>query len=457
MTAPAFRLLRNQRLKRVLSLNLKALRLIIDPVSALYIGAFLVLMIAFSREQLFAKIDLSRFSGLDPLIVACFLLFAGLGFNLSMVVSSPRYALTYSDFLLHFQPLNLDRYLRYVILRAQTVRALIACVVLGLAWLLQTYGFRVELLTPWGYLLLLGTYVYFDLLFGLLYWTLFQQRKSVRWLAAACSVFGSLGLLAASLLAGSYRPWFFGGIALLALPVLIGLWRRPLDRNVDWQRVVQVGEQKAWSGILIRLIVGFEQSAAPVNRPWMQDKFKRPPAKFLPYLLRPTLHRMWRRYLWTERRSTMFTLCFYILMIQGVAYRSGIPLTPAVGFLCGAMLAVYMMSSLLGDRLRTLSIAVLPWSRTDMMAAARDASLWLAIPVFVPQALFLVFFQQASVLYLILALLVQAVLSWKYYEFMLASRIRSALGRRDPDYVKAIGWTLYVGLTLALHYLLMKL
>lgn len=457
MTAPAarpmpreaLRLLLRERSKRIRALQKRALSLIIDPVSLLYLLGFAVLTIAFARERLLQGVDLTPYAPLNGPLVALLLFFGFCWSGLLDVLKSSRYRFTYSDFLLHMLPHPTHAYVRATILRHEARNLLWFALLLTLLWLLETHWVQVELFTVPTLVLLAATYAIGNFARGLLQWHLYQKSTAVRLtLCISLTAVGGLGLLASLLFVDSAR-WLLLGLLLLMMPLIGWLWWRLPALVVDWQRVLTYGEEKTWNGFLIRLVVGATDASTPLHKPWVAAKHKPAPRRLPYHMHRLTCH-MWWSWLWRDKRPLLVNLTFYLFLVQSVALQSGFPYSTGIAFLIASSLGAYMLAEVFSERLNQTPMRVLPWPLRETVTGYRTATLWILAPVLLPQFSALLLGNGARWYELLTLLLGQGLLFLAYYERTLARRATERLGYLRNPFANIFTWLLLVALLFAM-------
>jgi len=442
-------LLLGQRRRRVRALQWKALQLIIDPISLLYLVAFLLLMISFARETLVSSLQLEAFLPLDPVKTVLVFVLGGVWFSIWDVFNSPRYPFTYSDFLLHFLPVDLNRHLKKVILRHQLIRLLTLALLLAVIALVQGWLLRYEVLSRSLMLMLFGAFVISDFARGLVQWYVFQQRFLVRLaVVLAVPLLSLVALVLTVLLDEKMAVWVLTSMLALTSVLALLLWVGLPRIQLDWERIITYGEHKTWNGLLVKLVTGAGNTPTTVTRPWITPKHPQP-AKRLPYKIDNLLAHQWGRYLWREKRPVLVPLVFFSFVLHGQAYQSQIPYFHGIAFLTVGSLLVYILTDMFAERLQQPILRVLPWPLREMVQSYLKMVLWVLIPLLVPQMWMLSTLDMAwwEILLLVAG---EILLFIAYFERTLARRAVNLTSAYHSPLGTVITWALFVLLTAAM-------
>jgi hypothetical protein len=309
-------------------------------------------------------------------------------------VTTPRYKLTYSDYLLHFLPPNIERYVRVTFLNQQAVRFVLFALIPLLLLLLRLFTFE-QMLYLWV------TFLIVDALFGWVQWRIYQRPFWLRLLLAI--VGGITGLAALGFLLGlgirtqSQGTVYFAVMGAFVLLVAL-LFARTFTRNIDWQRVINYGEDMTWNPILIKIMLQQMHSSSPITRPWILPKSEgnKKRAKSLPYDLSRILQFYWWKYL-PSKRQLIFRAFFSLLTVSGIVYRFELPLPDNVLFAIASVVLMLVGREILTERLGTIQFSVLPWPVDAYVKSFWRNTWWAVLPFCLIQVLVRMWHHESAV------------------------------------------------------------
>lgn len=312
--------IKQHRNKKILSLYQYSCSILFDKWVLLYSLPLAFLGVLFIRHIMMQYVCSLSYSSNDfyTANVVLFILIMWVRFLTSSI--SCTYKLTVSDYMLQYMPLQLSRYVTYMILHTQFKRLAFFC-------LLPFLLFISNVLSLQNGMLVLLNFLISDCLFGLIQWMVFQKKWKHRfiwftvWLLIPI-VFIWIGK--SGLFPIMYDYSFPILMVLLGIGSLlyVGLFQSDWLHDVDWQRVVHFGENKTYNLFLVKLITGNFSSYK--KRAWIPTNEVRA-IKKIPYSVEKLLHHFFKKKLW-QKKGSVFSLlsnCIALsMLLNGIHFSS---------------------------------------------------------------------------------------------------------------------------------------
>ncbi|MFC4767668.1 hypothetical protein [Effusibacillus consociatus] len=440
-----FKIIHGQRWKKIYSINQLALSILFDKTTLFYLIPVLLFGFFVLREIIVDYYVTGSFN-INPTMVQ--LLFS-VGLLLLYVLKGnidPRFKLTNSDYALRFLPLNLENYLRYVIIKEQAARA-------GKFAVLLVVLIGLNLLSFITSLSLFGSFLVIDFLAGLLQWKLFQKQFKSRVMMSVLTVLVVTGVSFFSFLL--QVDWT--GLVLPVYGVLIGTailvsaicWSLPMTHDMDWQRSVYVGQEKTWNLFVYKIFGGFNSNRSS-RRPWIHRKTNRRKANDVSYDLNRMMKYYWRMY-FASNKWVLVNILTNTMALNLVISSSEIVLAEAVGYTVASFIAIFVLVQILTERLNVTNFRLLPWSVDKYAKSFAQTTVWVVYLLVIPQAYLLL--QDQSLMKILLTVTGEMSVSYILYLYLLKNSMRRLLKSQTADSKLMVSLKMVLGITaiLMLH------
>ncbi|WP_042226689.1 hypothetical protein [Paenibacillus popilliae] len=378
----AYKQVKRSRQKKILNLYKLSFSILFDKWTLIYSTPFVILIVMFIRQQLMNTMLPSYVNNDFYMINILLIVLIIAVYSLCSVINC-RYRLTVSDYTLRYFPLDVNRYVKYVILNAQLKR-------LVLFSLLPFFLFISKVISIPYVLLLLVNFFISDSLAGFIQWRLFHNLAKHRlvWFIAWLLVtilFIFIGINGLFYSIHAYSSSIL--LALLSIGGILYFFALKSDflANMDWQRAIHFGENKTYNLFFVKLVTG--NFSAYQKHAWIPTNEIRS-IKEISYSLDSLIKHLFKKKLW-QKKGTMISLLSNCMALNIFFSNMSMPFSLFMAFIIPSFLFLTTMRTVFIDALSQPFIQTIPLQHQMISSIFLKLTVAIAFFIHLPQVYFL--------------------------------------------------------------------